>query len=100
MSSYYKKPSISQKHADLNWINCMVSTHDLHCYCNQPLQHIVASIIEREPEIKFNKETSAKLQKCLTTGDEDVLDGFGDGELESLFAEDIPAGEDAGKDDR
>lgn len=100
MTSYYKKPTISTKHGELNFLNTCVSVHDLHCYCDTPLQHLIGTIIEREPNIKFDKATSEKLQKCLTTGDADVLDDFGDGELENLFAEDFPDGDAAGDDDR
>lgn len=67
----------------------MVSIHDLWCYCDNPLKHIILGILEQEPTLNFDQEDSKKIQKCLTTGGgEDVLDDFGDGELEKLFAED------------
>ncbi len=72
----------------------MVAAHDQYCQCDDPLKHIIIGIIEREPSLKFNKEDSAKLQKCLTIGDHgepgdadgDVL---GEGDLDRLFAEDV-----------
>lgn len=96
MSDYFKQITWSYKHKQLNWVNGIVAIHDLQCSCNKPLQHTIISIVEQEPTIKFNKEDSTKLQKCLTFGDptgDDVVDGFGDGELESLFAEDFGEGE-------
>lgn len=92
MTAYYKQPTWTIKHKNLNGINSICSVHDIHCMCNNPLQHTILGIIEQEPSLKFNKEDSTKIQKCLTTGDatgQDVVDGFGDGELESLFAEDF-----------
>lgn len=95
MSKYYKKPSYTSRHQQLQWINTMVSVHDLHCYCDKPLNHIIIGIIDQEPTIQFDKEDSKKIEKCLTTTDgEDVLDDFGDGELEKLFADDIDTTDD------
>lgn len=92
MTNYYKCPPYSQRHKDLNWINSLTAIHDLHCGCNYPLQHTITGIIKQEPTLKFNKEDSDLIKKCLTTGDpgtEDVVDGFGDGELEKLFEGDF-----------
>lgn len=97
MTNYYKPITWSTKHRDLDWINCMVSVHDLRCSCDDPLKHIIIGIIEKEPSIKFNKEDSTKLLKCLTTGDPgtgDVVDDFGDGELEKLFEGDLEEDDD------
>ena len=93
MTNYYKQIQWSQKHKDLNFVNSICSNHDLWCCCNDPLKHTIITILKQEPTIKFDKEDSKIIQKCLTTtedgGDGDVLDGFGDGELEKLFGEDI-----------
>lgn len=87
MSSYYKQPPYTPKHKELNFVNAQVAIHDLHCGCNEPLNHIITSIFRQEPSLKFNQEESQLIQKCLTTGDDgkDVLDDFGDAELEKLF---------------
>lgn len=91
MSKYYKPLTISQKHKDLQWINLMVAVHDQHCQCNNPLNHIIIGILEREPSLKFDKEDSAIIQKCLTTADHGEGDGdvLGDGDLEKLFEQDV-----------
>lgn len=93
MSDYYKPLTISRKHKDLNWTNCMVSVHDLQCQCDDPLKHIIFQIINQEPSIKFNKKESQIIQKCLTTGEDHAEDGddegFGPGDLEELFREDF-----------
>lgn len=91
MSDYYKPLTIGQRHKNLNWTNCICALHDLQCQCDNPLEHTIENIVKQEPNLKFNKELSVKIQKCLTTGDDgpvDAVDGFGDGELEQLFAED------------
>lgn len=95
MSKYYKPLTISNKHKELQWINLMVAAHDQYCQCNECLKHIITSIIEREPNLKFDKEDSEKIKKCLTTGDhgddhgEDDGDVLGDGDLEKLFEQDV-----------
>lgn len=89
MSRYYKKPTYSTRHGNLQFINTIVSVHDNYCYCDKPLNHIITGIIEQEPSLRFDKEDSKIIEKCLTsTVGEDVLDDFGDGELEKLFAQD------------
>ncbi len=77
----------------------MVNTHDLLCQCDEPLKHIILTIRDQEPNIKFNKEESEKLQKWLTTGDDqdgDAIDGLGEGDLERLFEEDFTADDEDG----
>lgn len=92
MSDYYKPITWSRKHCNLNWINSIVTVHDLQCACNNPLKHTIIGIINQEPSIKFNKEESTKIQKCLTTGDQeegDILENIGEGDLEAFFAADF-----------
>lgn len=97
MSTYYKPLTISKKHKDLNWMNALVTLHDLNCQCDEPLQHTIDLILEKEPTIIFKPETTEKLKKCLTTTaatTQDVVDDFGDGELEKLFDQDTFGEED------
>ena len=99
MTNYYKPLPYSTKHKNLQWINCICGVHDLHCSCDDPLKHTILGIIDQEPSLKFNKEDTKKIQKCLTTGEdhgEDVVEEFGDGELEKLFEEDIGEEDDDG----
>ena len=89
MSKLYKPLNISLNHKILQWMNAQVALHDMHCQCDEPFRHIILQIIEKEPTIKFNKEESSKIQKCLTTGDEEDGDVLGAGDLDTLFAEDV-----------
>lgn len=89
MTNYYKPITLSTKHKNLNWVNSICAIHDLQCQCDNPLGHTIIQILKQEPELKFTQEDKNLIQKCLTTGDHgDALDGFGDGELEALFAQD------------
>lgn len=79
----------------LQQINTYVATHDLNCGCDNPLKHIILQIAEQEPGLQFDKEEQNQIKKWLTTGEhgenpggKDDDDGFGEGELERLFAED------------
>lgn len=83
--SFSKPLPYNKKQQKLNFVNLIVSAHDLCCGCNDPLKCSVETIYEQEPSIK---------QKCLTTTtgatqDGEEEDGFGDGDLEALFAEDF-----------
>lgn len=93
MTNYYKPITWSKKHRDLDWVNAITSIHDLQCSCDTPLEHTINTIVKQEPNLRFTKEDKQLLQKCLTSGDQDTttdaVDGFGDGELEKLFAEDV-----------
>lgn len=60
--------------------------HDLHCTCKHPLQHIIKQIEEQEPSIKKWRDTTTDVAGTHVGGD--VIDEFGPGELESLFAQD------------
>lgn len=80
--SRYVPVKISQKNKDLDWINTVVQVHNLRCGCEESLLHTVEEIFKQEPSIK---------QKCLASGDTHTTAddaGFGDGDLEKLFAED------------
>nr|QDA34218.1 ORF2 [TTV-like mini virus] len=99
MSDYWRKITLGPRAQQTNWMNSLVTGHDLYCQCDDPLKHIILTIVEREPTLKFNKEESLKIQKCLTTGDEgptDTVDTFGGDELEKLFDQDVFGEEDAG----
>lgn len=76
--------TISTKNRKRDWINCIVQVHDLQCECGQPLEHTLQEIYEQEPQLK---PTCATGTDPVTTGEGG--DGFGDGDLEQLFAEDI-----------
>lgn len=89
MTNYYKEPKYSLKHKELNFVNTTVAVHDLHCQCQNQLKHIVLSIINQEPSLKFNKEESKKILKCLTTDGDQEEEGFGEGDLERIFDEDF-----------
>lgn len=82
--SYSKPVKYSQKGLNLQIVNTYVAVHDLNCGCNEPLTHIIKQIQEQEPSVK-------KWPTTTDTGDahgqEDGVDGLGEGELEALFAD-------------
>lgn len=67
-------------------VNAYVHIHDLHCHCKSPLKHIIKQIENQEPSIKKCLDTTTAAAGHLD-GD-DVIDHFGPGELERIFAED------------
>lgn len=89
----YVPTSTSIRRKNLDFTNGVATLHALICDCEKPLEHAVYIIVDQEPGLKFNKKTSDKIKKCLTSEDgptaADAIDGLEDGELENLFAEDI-----------
>lgn len=84
--SDYVTPNYSPKQLNLQIVNCYVGIHDLHCNCKHPLQHIIKQIETQEPSIKKWRDTTTAAAGIPDGGD--VIDEFGPGELENLFAQD------------
>lgn len=91
-----KKPT----RRDLNQlINVCCGAHDLVCYCNEPVKHIILHCFSNQEPYFVTKEEKDNIIKCLITTEEDKQDtgpddGFGPGDLEALFAIESGAGED------
>ncbi len=82
----FTKITASLKNQKLDFVNCMVSVHNLKCECERPLSHIVESILEQEPELQYSK-----CRPTTATGppEDDDEDAFGKGDLDLLFAQDF-----------
>lgn len=91
-------PKWTPKQQKDNWINLLVHVHDLQCHCNNPLEHTLHIIFEKEKNLRLEESTKNLIKPWLTTtaagedahGD-DILE---DGDLAALFDEDFT--EDAG----
>lgn len=84
--SDFVDPKYTPKQLQLQMVNAYVHIHDLHCHCKSPLRHIIQQIENQEPSIKKWRDTTT-----ADDGDQhggDVIDQFGPGELERIFAED------------
>lgn len=82
--SDFVDPKYTPKQLQLQMVNAYVHIHDLRCNCKSPLKHIIQQIENQEPSIKIWRDST------VATGPrdgEDVIDQFGPGELESIFAE-------------
>lgn len=84
--SDYVDPKYSPRQLNLQIVNCYVGIHDLHCHCKSPLKHIIQQIETQEPSIKKWRDTTTAADGHQDG--EDVIDQFGPGELERIFAED------------
>lgn len=92
MSRYVPKKHNS-KRAQIDWCNALVHLHDLQCDCESPLEHTIVTINHQEKDLKFTDAEKARLQKWLTTTEEDGAPGdhddIGAEDLERLFETDI-----------
>lgn len=87
--SRYVPVKYNQKTLQLQWINGLVHLHDLHCGCNDPLEHTIIGITNQEKNLRFTDKEKQQLKKCLfgeenTTKEEEI----GDEDLAALFTED------------
>lgn len=83
--SDYISPNYTKKQLNLQNVNTYCAIHDLNCHCKEPLKHIIKQIVDQEPTIKpWLATITADGGKDLT---DDVIDHFGPGELEAIFAE-------------
>lgn len=83
--SDFVDPKYTPKQLQLQMVNAYVHIHDLHCHCKSPLRHIIQQIENQEPTIKKWRDTTTAAAGHQD-GD-DVIDHFGPGELERIFAE-------------
>lgn len=93
MSTFLQKRKYEDRALELQLLNQLISSHDLCCGCEKPLDHITYLCINT-----FDA-SNPKIQqtKCLlfgeTTGEtadtKDAVDALFDGELEELFAQDV-----------
>lgn len=79
--------NLSLKNRKLDYVNSIVTVHNLVCGCEQPLIHTIDAILEQEPSLKdiYKKCHPTTTEDGTPTG-EDVL---GNGDLDLLFAEDF-----------
>lgn len=85
----FQTPTSTTRQKELKLINCIVSTHDCLCECNNPAYHSLY-ILTKQLKPELQKKEIEQLQKCLgdadtTTKEEDT--GYDIGDLEKLFGE-------------
>ncbi|BAB19325.1 unnamed protein product [Torque teno mini virus 4] len=87
MSGNFKPTFYTPKSKGKALLNSVAHSHDLLCHCDHPLKHLCEIIFENEPELKLQlcHTTTAETGDSHTAGD----DGFGEGDLDRLFAEDF-----------
>lgn len=82
----------------LQWINLCVGVHDLICTCSTPTKHLLKELTNKKEEYYVTKKEKEDIEKCLIITEEEKdtteEDGFGPGDLDTLFSEDA-AGENA-----
>lgn len=102
MSTRLKPAKCTIRQANLKWMNQLVHLHDNFCDCPTPVEHTSILLFQQEPDQKFTPIEKDIIKKCLggehgdpatTKDDGDVL---GEGDLDTLFAEDFGDHDDTG----
>lgn len=83
--SDFVDPKYTPRQLQLQMVNAYVHIHDLHCRCKSPLKHIIQQIENQEPSIK--KWRDSTIAAAGPQHGDDVIENFGPGELERIFAE-------------
>jgi hypothetical protein len=74
MSSYFKDSEYTAWQKETQWLNLCVQSHDLMCWCNNPWNHLLQSLLQRGSQFNLSKKSQRIIQKCLTTTAENGTD--------------------------
>lgn len=71
-----------------DWINTIVSVHNLVCPCTKPLNHTIEEILRQEPNLKVHipERCHSGTAEATTPAADEFL---GEGDLEDLFKQDF-----------
>lgn len=87
MSLYMKNPEFGPRALQIQWINCIVTTHGMICSCEQPFKHLENLLQDQQVKCHFIGDPKGDTTAAITTGDGE--DHFDEGDLDRLFEEDF-----------
>lgn len=89
MSSVMQNTNFGPRALEIQWLNCIVTTHGMICGCEDPWNHLKNTFENHKIRCLFigDKNTT---DAAVNTGEEDALDYIDTGDLEKLFAQDFP----------
>lgn len=87
MSMYMRNPEFGPKALQIQWINCIFTTHSMICSCEQPLKHLEDLLKDQQIQCQFTGDHKGDHCAAITTGDGE--DHFDEGDLERLFEDDF-----------
>lgn len=92
--SKFKPPFYNNKGKEKQLLNGIFHQHDLVCGCEEPASHVTWLLFHHCRPANFTSTELKEIKECLGTSKDtthgDAVDGLKEGELEELFAEDIP----------
>lgn len=89
MSIVMKNTNFGPRALEIQWLNCIVTTHGMICGCEDPWNHLKNTFKNHKIRCLFIGETDTT-DAAVNTGEEDAVDLLQPGELDALFAEDMP----------
>lgn len=95
MSTRLKPAKCTLRQTNLKWMNQIVHIHDTFCDCSTPIEHTTILLFQQEPKQQFTAIEKDIIKKCLGGEHGDVAttenagDVLGEGDLDTLFAEDF-----------
>lgn len=88
MSLYMKNPEFGPRALQIQWINCIFTTHGMICGCEKPLQHLEDILKDQQVRCHFIGDPKEDTTTAaITTGNGE--DHFDEGDLDRLFEEDF-----------
>lgn len=88
MSRYNKPTEFGPRATEIQWLNSIVTTHGLFCGCEKPWNHLEDILKNQQVRCHLIGDNTTETHTEEPTGDVDI-DGFQDGDLERLFAQDF-----------
>lgn len=80
MSTYLQNPTLTPRALETEWMNNIVSTHQLICSCEKPFKHLEHLLKQQDNKWRLTEEDTGK--ETTQNGDDDV---FTEGDLNALF---------------
>lgn len=81
MSKFQKERLYEGRSLQNQWLNVIIATHDLHCGCTTPLDHL-KELIKKET-CHPTKDAATTTETGGTDGENDLI--LDEGDLETLF---------------
>lgn len=87
MSMLMRNPEFGPRALQIQWINCIVTTHGMICSCEKPFHHLQDLLKDQQVKCHFTGDPNTDGAAAITTGNGE--DHFDEGDLDRLFEEDF-----------
>lgn len=87
MSHLMRNPTLGPRALEIQWLNCIVTTHSMICSCDHPWDHLQDTFRNHQIKCLFIGDDHGTATDTKEDGDA-AEDNLSPGDLEKLFADD------------